>query len=214
MADSVPEELPTDASAELDQLRESLGELRQLRQGVERLTADRGAMHRNAEDITAGLREVRSELAEVNRRAERAEARVDEVDTTARERTEEAGRELRAQIRTRVFVAAAALLVVAAVIGGVWFQQNRERARFDRVHAGLIEACLGRQASDAALRMKNRALRDDTQALIDASVRAGVEDRPSLAPIVTYLRAEVEAFDAYLHAIPAPVDCRARYGDR
>lgn len=189
-------------------------EVRLLRLAVERLTAERGDLARSTVGITAGLREVRAELAEANRRADAASARAEAVGKTAQTRLDESSRDLRAQIRTRVFVAAAALAVVAAVIAAVWFQQTRERARFDRVHAGLIEACLGRQASDSALRTKNQALRDDTQALIDASIRAGVEDRPSLSPIVTYLRAEVKAFDAYLHAIPAPVDCRARYGDR
>lgn len=192
---------------------DDIDEVRRLRLAVERLTAERGNLARSTEGITAGLGEVRAELAEVNRRAEQAASRVEEVDETAQTRLDDESAALRGQIRTRVIVAAAALVVVAAVVLAAWTQQRREAARFDKVYAGLIEACTKSQQSNAALRTKNTALRDDTHALMLAAEQVDAPG-PVLSPIVAYLRAEEVAYDEYLRAIPAPVDCRTRYGDR
>jgi hypothetical protein len=203
VADIVPDELPADGPAEV----------RRLREAVERLTADRGAIQRSTDGITAGLDQVRAELAEVNRRTEHAETRVEEVDASAQTRILDEAAALRTQIRTRVIVAVVALLVVAAVVLAAWVQQRREAGRFARVHQGLIEACAKSQASNAALRTKNTKLRNDTHALVLAAEDVDAPG-PVLSPIVAYLRAEEVAYNEYLLAIPAPVDCRARYGDR
>ncbi len=192
---------------------DDVDEVRRLRLAVERLTAERGDLDRSTQGLTAAIGELRTEVGDANRRADAAAVRVEEVDSTARTRLDDESASLRAQIRTRVMVAVAALVVLAGVFLAVWYQQRREAAAFDRVHSGLIEACTKTQASNAALRTKNRALRDDTHALVVAA--EGLEAPAQvLGPIVAYLRQEEAAYTEYLRAIPPPTNCAARYGDR
>lgn len=191
-------------------------EVRRLRESVDRLTADRGAIKDSTDNLTAALGEVRTEMSEARRRAdlaqETAEARAtpEDVEASVTVATLTTAR----AFRHRFVALVLALIVVVGV--GLYDrdQQHRTTARFNRVHTGLIEGCTKTQASNTALRVKNTQLRDDTLELARQVQGASEGKSDRLAPIRDYLNAEAAAYADYLKAIPKPVDCQARYGGR
>ncbi len=126
---------------------------------------------------------------------------IDRLEATTAAATQRARRRI-----AGLLVAVLLLAAAAASIGGI---QHRNQSEFRRVRAGLIEACQARQASDAALRAKNQQLRDDAHGLAEEMAGGPYADR--LGPVITYLRQETAAYQAYLAAIPQPVNCTVRY---
>lgn len=165
-------------------------EIAELRQSIERLTA-----------MTSTLQES----------IDAARARVDEVAETAAP-LETVNRD-RAAVKRRTWIAVAfafVFVVALSALGAVALQNRSTGRHFAKVQQGLLEGCQARQESDAALRVKNRQLRDDTLALAKAIAESPAAGQ--LAPILTYLRNEAIAYDDYLKAIPPTSNCQERYG--
>jgi len=191
-------------------MTEPTGDLAELRASVDRLAGDTGALRRSID-------QAREQFAEHGRRLDEQAAEVKRVEDEAAPKT--ALDADRAAVRRRFRIGLAVVVAVAVVLGLLTGGLLRYRAnqreigrQFARVHAGLLEGCAARNASDADLRTKNTKLRDDTAALATSMRRSPAADQ--LGPVIAYLDAETMAYTDYLAALPRPTDCAARYGRR
>jgi hypothetical protein len=119
-------------------------------------------------------------------------------------------RSARSLRRRWIFPIVAAVLVVAVGAGVFAWQAHDTAARFARTRQGLVDSCIARQQSDAALRANSQQLYLDTTTL--ARAMATSPSAAQLAPVVAFLDAQAGAYQAYLRSIPPPFDCQARYG--
>lgn len=155
------------------------------------------------EKLTVDVPELKASIDTMGATLTAAQERTEEVDETARSSTR--------SLRRRWVLPLGVALVVVAVVAGLFAWQAHDTARrFSRTSQGLVASCTARQRSDAALRVKNQQLHDDTVALAQAF--ASSPAAAQLQPVLGYLNAEAAAYEEYLRSIPPPVDCMARYG--